>query len=68
MNLGRNVKVFVVDSHRPIHLHNLSDENKHVFVLYTHADEDQADVANDFHITELENKMDLDSDHTHLIT
>ena len=62
LKLGRNVKVFVVDSHRPIHLHNLSDENKHVFVLYTHADEDQADVAYDFHITELANKMDLDSD------
>ena len=39
-----------------------------MFVFYTHADEDQADVAYDFHITKLANKMDLDSDHTHLIT
>ena len=60
--MGCEVKVFVVHSHRPIHFHNLSDKNDQVFVLYTHADKDQANVAYDFHITELENKMDLDSD------
>ncbi|XP_061358323.1 uncharacterized protein LOC133302547 [Gastrolobium bilobum] len=55
LNLGPNTRVFVVDSHRPIHLHNLSDQNDSVVVLFTKDDEQQADLAYDFDLTALAN-------------
>lgn len=55
LNLGPTAKVFVVDSHRPIHLHNLSDRNDSVIVLFTKEDELQADLAYDFDLTALAN-------------
>lgn len=62
LNLGPSARVFVVDSHRPIHLHNLSDENDRVVVLYTRDDEQQADLAYDFDVSALANASDLNSD------
>nr|KJB10914.1 hypothetical protein B456_001G232100 [Gossypium raimondii] len=41
--------------HRPIHLHNLSDQNDQVVVLYTNDDERLADLAYDFEVMELAN-------------
>ncbi|XP_068660832.1 uncharacterized protein [Aristolochia californica] len=62
LNLGQAARVFVVDSHRPIHLHNLSDKNKQVVVLYTHDDEQRADLHYDFDFVALANESDLNSD------
>ncbi|KAI8020987.1 hypothetical protein LOK49_LG03G03067 [Camellia lanceoleosa] len=64
LNLGPSSRVFVVDSHRPIHLHNLSDQNDRVVVLYTQDDEDQADLAYDLKVpvSALANASDLNSD------
>ncbi|KAJ9176592.1 hypothetical protein P3X46_011888 [Hevea brasiliensis] len=62
LNLGRGVRVFVIDSHRPIHLHNLSEKNDGVIVLYTHDDEQQADLAYDFDVSALANASELNSD------
>ncbi|GFZ13474.1 cell division cycle 45 [Actinidia rufa] len=64
LNLGSSAHVFVVDSHRPIHLHNLSDENYSVVVLYTQDDEDQADLAYELRVpvSALANASDLNSD------
>ncbi|KAL6506542.1 hypothetical protein OROGR_024723 [Orobanche gracilis] len=62
LGIGPSARVFVVDSHRPIHLHNLSDENDHVLVLYTQDDEHQADLAYDFDVSALANASDLNSD------
>ncbi|KAM4077876.1 hypothetical protein ACJW30_12G173200 [Castanea mollissima] len=62
LNLGPVARVFVVDSHRPIHLHNLSDQNDRVVVLYTHDDEQQADLAYDFDVSALASASDLNSD------
>ncbi|KAI4356369.1 hypothetical protein L6164_000398 [Bauhinia variegata] len=62
LKLGPAARVFVVDSHRPIHLHNLSDENERVVVLYTRDDEQQADLAYDFDLSALSNASDLNSD------
>ncbi|XP_057507688.1 uncharacterized protein LOC130790681 [Actinidia eriantha] len=64
LNLGSSAHVFVVDSHRPIHLHNLSDENDRVVVLYTRDDEDQADLAYDLRVpvSALANASDMNSD------
>ncbi|VVB01352.1 unnamed protein product [Arabis nemorensis] len=56
LGLGSAARVFVVDSHRPIHLHNLSDENHQVIVLYTDDDERQADLAYDFDVLKLANE------------
>ncbi|MBA0832155.1 hypothetical protein Goarm_016562 [Gossypium armourianum] len=55
LKLGRGVRVFVVDSHRPIHLHNLSEQNDQVVVIYTNDDERLADLAYDFEVMELAN-------------
>jgi len=57
LNLGPYATIFVIDSHRPIHLHNLSDQNDSVVVLFTHEDEKQADLAYhfDFPLTALAN-------------
>ncbi|KAM7270837.1 hypothetical protein ACFE04_030051 [Oxalis oulophora] len=60
LELGPGAKVFVVDSHRPIHLHNLSHFNDRVVVLYTKEDESQADLAYDFDVLTLANAVDLD--------
>ncbi|KAL5994914.1 hypothetical protein ACLOJK_024971 [Asimina triloba] len=62
LNLGVAARVFVVDSHRPIHLHNLSEQNSQVVVLYTRDDEQQADLAYDFDVSALANASDLNSD------
>lgn len=53
LQLGSKVKVFVVDSHRPIHLHNLSDLNPQVTVLFTQDDEAQADMPYGFMLNRL---------------
>ncbi|TYJ27966.1 hypothetical protein E1A91_A07G225600v1 [Gossypium mustelinum] len=55
LKLGSAARVFVVDSHRPIHLHNLSDQNDQVVVLYTNDDERLAYLAYDFEVMELAN-------------
>ncbi|KAK6780323.1 hypothetical protein RDI58_022507 [Solanum bulbocastanum] len=62
LQVGPLARVFVVDSHRPIHLHNLSDQNDRVIVLYTRDDEQQADLAYDFDVSALANASDLNSD------
>ncbi|CAN1131125.1 Cell division control protein 45 homolog [Linum perenne] len=69
LQLGPGVRVFVVDSHRPIHLHNLNEQNENVVVLYTREDERQADLAydfsdaaHDFDVSALANAGDLNSD------
>lgn len=63
LNLGPRARVFVVDSHRPIHLHNLSDQNDRVVVLYTLDDERQTDLAYDIEdVSALANASDLNSD------
>lgn len=64
LNLGPPSRVFVVDSHRLIHLHNLSDQNDRVVVLYTRDDEDKADLAYDLNVSvsALANASDLNSD------
>ncbi|KAL5707822.1 hypothetical protein ACHQM5_018679 [Ranunculus cassubicifolius] len=62
LKLGPLAKVFVVDSHRPIHLHNLSDKNDRVVVLYTGDDEHQADLAYEINVSELANAGELDSE------
>ncbi|XP_010532894.1 PREDICTED: cell division control protein 45 homolog [Tarenaya hassleriana] len=56
LQLGPAARVFVVDSHRPIHLHNLSDRNDQVVVLHTDDDEQQADLAYDFDVLTLANE------------
>ncbi|XP_030547834.2 cell division control protein 45 homolog [Rhodamnia argentea] len=62
LDLGPGARVFVVDSHRPIHLCNLSEGNDQVVVLYTRDDENQADLAYDFDVSALANASDLMSD------
>ncbi|KAK6937627.1 CDC45 family [Dillenia turbinata] len=62
LNLGPSARVFVVDSHRPIHLHNLSEQNDRVIVLYTGDDENQADLAYDFDVSALAHASDLNGD------
>ncbi|XXG50793.1 hypothetical protein AAC387_Pa02g4720 [Persea americana] len=62
LKLGPVAHVFVVDCHRPIHLHNLSEQNDRVVVLYTSDDEHQADLAYDFDVSALANASDLNSD------
>ncbi|KAK9115567.1 hypothetical protein Sjap_014514 [Stephania japonica] len=62
LSLGPFARVFVVDSHRPIHLHNLSEQNDKVIVLFTRDDEQQADLAYDFDVSALANASDLNSD------
>ncbi|KAJ0975594.1 hypothetical protein J5N97_017559 [Dioscorea zingiberensis] len=57
-------RVFVIDSHRPIHLHNLSEQNDRVIVLHTPEDEDQPtlDLSEDIDVLALANASDLNSD------
>ncbi|KAI5675176.1 hypothetical protein M9H77_06126 [Catharanthus roseus] len=62
LGIGPSARVFVVDSHRPIHLHNLNDKNDRVVVLYTMDDENQADLSYDFDVSALANASDLNSD------
>ncbi|TMW94338.1 hypothetical protein EJD97_010411 [Solanum chilense] len=62
LEIGPLARVFVVDSHRPIHLHNLSNQNDRVIMLYTRDDEQQADLAYDFDVSALANASDLNSD------
>ena len=62
LNLGPAARVFVVDSHRPIHLHNLNDQNDQVVILYTQDDENQTDLAYDFDVSALASVSDLDKE------
>ncbi|XP_071689798.1 uncharacterized protein [Rutidosis leptorrhynchoides] len=62
LELGPVARVFVVDSHRPIHLHNLNNQNDSVVVLYTREDEEQADLSYNFDIMPLAVASSLDSD------
>jgi cell division control protein 45 len=50
---------FVVDSHRPIHLHNLCAVNDRVVVLFTADDEHTADLSYDFDVSSLADASDL---------
>ncbi|TQE12741.1 hypothetical protein C1H46_001614 [Malus baccata] len=62
INLSPKARVFVVDSHCPIHLHDLSDQNDRVVVLYTLDDERPADLAYDIKdLSALANMGDLNS-------
>ncbi|GLJ04982.1 hypothetical protein SUGI_0008320 [Cryptomeria japonica] len=60
--LGPKIRMFVIDSHRPIHLHNLHKLNKNVIVLYTREDENHGDLAYDFDVSALANTAAFDSD------
>lgn len=62
LEIGPVARVFVVDSHRPIHLHNLSSQNDRVVVLYTLDDENQADLSYDFDVSALAAESDLTTD------
>ncbi|VFR02027.1 unnamed protein product [Cuscuta campestris] len=62
LDISPLAQVFVVDSHRPIHLHNLSNENDRVIILYTRDDEQQTDLSYDFDVSALANASDLNSD------
>ncbi|WCJ38016.1 cell division cycle 45 [Euphorbia peplus] len=62
LSLGPRARVFVIDSHRPIHLHNLSEQNDSVIVLYSVDDENQADLTYDFDVSALANASELNSD------
>ena len=50
---------FVVDSHRPVHLHNLCARNDRVVVLFTADDEQAADLSYDFDLAALADASDL---------
>ncbi|XP_062204230.1 uncharacterized protein LOC133906368 [Phragmites australis] len=50
---------FVVDSHRPVHLHNLCAANDRVVVLFTADDEHTADLSYDFDVSSLADASDL---------
>ncbi|KAJ4828843.1 hypothetical protein Tsubulata_010503 [Turnera subulata] len=60
LGLGPGARVFVVDSHRPIHLHNLSKRNESVVVLYTGGDEKLAGLGYDFEVSDLADMCNLD--------
>ena len=62
LKLGYGVQIFVIDSHRPVHLHNLSNRNSQVTVLYTSEDESQSDLPYSFDLETLANSCDLSSD------
>lgn len=53
---------FVVDSHRPVHLHNLAAANDRVVVLFSTDDEHTADLSYDFDVSALANASDLTAD------
>lgn len=53
---------FVVDSHRPVHLHNLCARNDRVVVLFTADDERTADLSYDFDLSALADASDLAAD------
>ncbi|CAD6258559.1 unnamed protein product [Miscanthus lutarioriparius] len=50
---------FVVDSHRPVHLHNLCARNGRVVVLFTADDDRTADLSYDFDLAALADASDL---------
>ncbi|KAJ1264604.1 hypothetical protein BS78_08G012000 [Paspalum vaginatum] len=52
---------FVVDSHRPVHLHNLCARNDRVVVLFTADDEHTADLSYGFDLSSLADASDLDA-------
>jgi cell division control protein 45 len=53
---------FVVDSHRPVHLHNLCARNDRVVVIFTADDEHTADLSYDFDLSALADASDLAAD------
>ncbi|RLM48710.1 hypothetical protein C2845_PMPSC055815 [Panicum miliaceum] len=55
---------FVVDSHRPVHLHNLCAHNDRVVVLFTADDEHTADLSYDFDLSSLADASDLAAEGT----
>uniref|UniRef100_A0A0E0MBY2 CDC45-like protein n=1 Tax=Oryza punctata TaxID=4537 RepID=A0A0E0MBY2_ORYPU len=57
--LPPSATAFIVDSHRPIHLHNLSAANDRVVVLFTTDDEHTADLSYDFDVSSLADASDL---------
>ncbi|XP_071699349.1 uncharacterized protein [Rutidosis leptorrhynchoides] len=62
LELGPVACVFVVDSHRPIHLRNLNHHNDNVIVLYTDDDEEQADLLYNFDVMPLAAASGFNSD------
>ncbi|XP_057437092.1 uncharacterized protein LOC130729373 [Lotus japonicus] len=48
LNLNPSSRVFVVDSHRPVHLNNLRHQNDAVVVLFTDDDQKEANQIYDF--------------------
>ncbi|KAE8779716.1 Cell division control 45-like protein [Hordeum vulgare] len=48
---------FVVDSHRPVHLHNLAAANNRVVMLFSTDDEHTADLSYDFDVSALANAL-----------
>ncbi|WVZ88184.1 hypothetical protein U9M48_034731 [Paspalum notatum var. saurae] len=59
--LPAGATAFVVDSHRPVHLHNLCARNHRVVVLFTADDERAADLSYDFDLSALADASDLDA-------
>uniref|UniRef100_A0ACD5Y4Q9 Uncharacterized protein n=1 Tax=Avena sativa TaxID=4498 RepID=A0ACD5Y4Q9_AVESA len=53
---------FVIDSHRPVHLHNLAAGNDRVVVLFSTDDEHTADLSYDFDVSSLADASDLTAD------
>ncbi|GKA80681.1 cell division control protein 45 [Tanacetum coccineum] len=60
LEIGQFARVFVVDSHRPIHLRNLSEMNERVVVLYTEDDEVQGDLRYGCDVKVLVDACDVD--------
>ncbi|CAD6343656.1 unnamed protein product [Miscanthus lutarioriparius] len=56
--LPETATAFVVDSHRPVHLHNLCARNARVVVLFTADDEQAADLSYDFDLAALADASD----------
>ena len=47
LNLRYGVQIFVIDRHRLVHLHNLSNRHSQETVLYTSKDESQSSLSSD---------------------
>ncbi|GKC58212.1 cell division control protein 45, partial [Tanacetum coccineum] len=60
LEIGQFARVFVVDTHRPIHLRNLSEMNQRVVVLYTEDDEVQGDLRYGCDVKMLVDACDVD--------
>ncbi|GBG77077.1 hypothetical protein CBR_g23403 [Chara braunii] len=62
LNVGRRALIFVIDSHRPIHLQNLNQYNKQVVVVYTDEDEAELNTSYSFPVSHLANNPESDSE------